>query len=382
MRDNITTASLQNGACTTIYLIIMNKEITISGLEYKKFESIIDNKKTALYALTNSNGCELTVCNYGARIISLLVPDRDGNMVDVVTGHDSIEAILKTDNRYYGVVCGRYANRIARGRFEIDGNVYDKLAINNGPNNLHGGVNGFNAKVWDAEQVDAATLVLRYTSPDGEEGFPGNLATTVTYRLTEENSVEIYYEATTDKDTVVNLTNHAFFNLSGVGKSTVDDHILTINASHYLPTDNTAIPYGEPAPVAGTPMSFVTPHTIGERIDEPFEQLIFGHGYDHCYVLDKGDGTYGEGARCISPRTGITLTVLTTEPGIQLYTANWLKGEEISKHGKLYHARTAFCLETQHYPDSPNRPQYPTTLLRAGETFKSHTTFAFSISNL
>lgn len=360
-------------------LLRMNRELTLSGLRFDNFRTHIGEKDTALYALTNANGCELTICNYGARIISLLVPDRDGNMTDVVTGHDSIDMILKTNDGYFGVICGRYANRIARGRFELDGNVYDQLAINNGPNNLHGGVCGFNSQVWDAEQPDAQSLILRYTSVDGEEGFPGTMQVTVTYRLTDKNEVEIHYEATTDKPTVVNLTNHAFFNLSGVGEEKIDDHILTIHASHYLPTDNTAIPYGDPAPVAGTPMAFDTPHTIGERINEPFEQLIFGNGYDHCYVLDKGNGTFGEAAQCVSPRTGIVLTVFTTEPGIQLYTANWLSGEYAGKHGKHYLARTSFCLETQHYPDSPNHPQYPTTVLRPGEVFKSRTTFAFSI---
>lgn len=357
----------------------MYNEVTLSGIRYEDFRKQIDEKEVYLYALTNEKGCELTICNYGARIISLLVPNRNGEMTDVVTGHSSIEDILATGDRYYGVICGRYANRIARGRFEIDGNVYDQLAINNGPNNLHGGVKGFNEQVWDAEQTDERTLVLRYTSPDGEEGFPGNLQVTVTYHLNDDNSVDIYYEATTDKPTVVNLTNHAFFNLSGVESgTTVDDHILTINASHYLPADNTAIPYGDPVEVKGTPMAFDTPHAIGERINEDFEQLKFGNGYDHCYVLDKGDGIYAESAHCVSPRTGIALTIYTTEPGIQLYTANWLDGEFPGKHGKRYLARTSFCLETQHYPDSPNHPQYPSTRLNPGEVFKSRTTYIFT----
>ena len=360
----------------------MNNEITLSGMLFENFHTRIDEKDTFLFALTNENGCELTVCNYGARIISLLVPDRNGILTDVVTGHDSIDMILKTNDRYFGVVCGRFANRIARGRFVLDDTVYDQLAINNGPNNLHGGINGFNTRVWDAEQPDTQTVVMRYTSVDGEEGFPGTMHVTVTYRLTNDNSVEIYYEATTDKPTVVNLTNHAFFNLSGVGETKIDDHLLTINASHYLPTDDTAIPYGDPAPVAGTPMAFDTPHPIGERIDEPFEQLKFGNGYDHCYVLDKEDGIFAKAAHCVSPRTGIALTVYTTEPGIQLYTANWLRAQFPGKKGKFYHARTAFCLETQHFPDSPNKPQYPTTVLRPGETFKSQTTFAFSVEKI
>ena len=356
----------------------MQNELTLSGLRFDDFRSHIEGKETRLYALTNKNGCELTVCNYGARIVSLLVPDRDGQMTDVVTGHNTIAEYLTTEEPYFGVVCGRYANRIARGRFTLDGIVYDRLAINNGPNNLHGGVKGFNAKVWDAEQSDGQTLTLRYTSPDGEEGFPGTLTVSVTYRLTDENSVELTYRAVTDKPTVVNLTNHAFFNLSGAGVPTVHDHILTIHAQNYLPADSTAIPYGDPVPVAGTPMGFDTPHTIGERIDEPFEQLIFGRGYDHCYVLDKGDSIYAESARCTSPRTGITMTVCTTEPGIQLYTANWLAAKTVGKKGLFYPSQSAFCLETQHFPDSPNHPQYPSTVLRPGETFESRTTFAFT----
>ena len=239
----------------------MYNEFTMSGLNYEKFRSKIDDKDVFLYQLTNENGCELTICNYGARIISLLVPDRNGAMVDVVTGHDSIDSILATNDKYFGVICGRYANRIARGRFELDGKVYDQLAINNGPNNLHGGVKGFNSQVWDAQQVGTDTLILEYISPDGEEGFPGTMHVKVTYKLTNDNSVEISYEATTDRPTVVNLTNHAFFNLSGDFDKTVADHILTIHASQYLPTDNTAIPYGNPAPVAGTPMAFDTPFT-------------------------------------------------------------------------------------------------------------------------
>lgn len=356
----------------------MQNELTISGLRFDKFRSTIDGKETQLYALTNKNGCELTVCNYGARIVSLLVPDRDGQMTDIVTGHESIAEYLTTEEPYFGVVCGRYANRIARGRFTLDGTVYDKLAINNGPNNLHGGIKGFNAKVWDAEQLDASTLTLRYISLDGEEGFPGTMTVTVTYRLTDTNRVELTYRATTDKPTVVNLTNHTFFNLSGAGVPTVHDHILTIHAKNYLPADETAIPYGDPVPAAGTPMGFDTPHTIGERISEPFEQLIFGRGYDHCYVLDKGDGIYAESAHCVSPRTGIAMTVYTTEPGIQLYTANWLAAKTVGKKGLYYPSQSAFCLETQHFPDAPNHPQYPSTVLRPHETFESRTTFAFS----
>ena len=342
----------------------MKNSITRSKLSVANFQKLVDGKNTELCILSNKQGAELVVLNYGAKIVSLMVPDRDGRLTDVVTGHNSIEEYLTSEEPYFGAICGRYGNRIAKGRFTLDGVTYDQLPINNGPNCLHGGIKGFNSKVWDAEQPDEQTLLLHYTSPDGEEGFPGTLHVTVTYRLTDNNEVELTYQATTDKDTVLNLTNHAFFNLSGAGTPTVHDHVLTIHASKYLPADDTAIPYGDPVPVAGTPMDFSTPHTIGERIDEPFEQLIFGRGYDHCYVLDKGNGSYAEGARCSSPRTGIVMTVYTTEPGIQLYTANWLAGKSEGKKGLFYPSQSAFCLETQHFPDSPNHPQYPTTLLR------------------
>ena len=356
----------------------MSNKLTLSGLDIENFRTTIDGKESRLYILTNHNGCELTICNYGARIVSLLVPDRNGEMTDVVTGHSSIADYLTTEEPYFGVVCGRYANRIARGRFEIDGKVYDKLAINNGPNSLHGGLRGFHFRAWEWERIDDQAIRLSYTSADGEEGYPGEVKASVTTRLTDDNAVVLDYEATTTRPTVINLTNHSYFNLSGEGDRSVGDHLLEINADHYLPTDETAIPLGPLAPVEGTPMDFRAPHTIGERIGEPFQQLIYGKGYDHCYALNRAGDGLTLAARCRSPKSGIRMETYTTEPGVQLYTANWLSDSIIGKHGHPYPERCAFCLETQHFPDSPNRPEYPPTVLRPGETYRSQTVYRFS----
>lgn len=355
----------------------MTQEKTLSGLAYASFKKSLDGKETSLYALTNKNGMEVAITNYGAKIVSLLVPDKDGNMTDVVTGHNSIDEYLVSEEPYFGAICGRYGNRIAKGTFTLDGITYNKLAINNGPNSLHGGIKGFNFQVWDANLIDDQTLELKYLSPDGEEGFPGNLDTTVIYHLTEENELVIHYQATTDKPTVLNLTNHSYFNLSGAGDPYVGDHILTINADYYLPTDNTAIPYGDPEEVAGTPMDFRTPTAVGSRINDDFEQLVFGKGYDHTYVLNKEGNELSFCAGCFSPKTGIIMETYTTEPGVQLYTSNWTTGNFIAKNGQRYPERCALCLETQHFPDSPNKPQYPSTVLRPSETFISNTIFKF-----
>lgn len=354
-------------------------EVTRSGLCAQDFVTEVDGKKTELFVLTNESGCELTLSNYGARIVSLVVPDRSGKDVDVVLGHSSIAEYLNSQEPYFGATCGRFANRIAKGRFEIDGTVYDRLAINNGPNSLHGGVKGFTFQIWDAEQIDGRTVCFKYLSRDGEEGFPGNLSAEVAYHLTDDNSIEIGYRAVTDKPTVVNLTNHAFFNLSGEGPESVHDHLLTIHADKYIPIDETSIPYGRLDAVAGTPMDFTAPHTIGERIDTPTEQLQFARGYDHSYVLNDWGKGVAHAARCVSPKTGIALDVYTTEPGVQLYTTNWMNDHFVGKHGKNYKVRCAFCLETQHFPDSPNRPEFPSVVLRPGETFESSTVFKFSV---
>ncbi|WP_106830970.1 aldose epimerase family protein [Parabacteroides pacaensis] len=350
----------------------------LSGLDAAKFSKEIDGKQTALFILQNKNGLEVTVTNYGAKIVSIMVPDKNGKLTDVVLGHDSIDDYLASEEAYFGAICGRYGNRIAKGKFTLDGVTYDKLAINNGPNSLHGGIKGFNSVVWDAVQKDDQTLELTYISADGEEGFPGKLITTVTYYLSDNNEVIIFYNATTSKPTVLNLTNHSYFNLSGAGDPSVSDHSLLINADAYLPTDETSIPYGSPEKVENTPMDFREIHLIGERIDEPFQQLIWGRGYDHTYILNKEGEELSFCARCSSPKTGIVMETFTTQPGVQLYTGNWMTGNMRGKFDQRYPARAALCLETQHYPDSPNKPEYPTTVLRPGEEYKQTTIYKFS----
>lgn len=350
---------------------------TESNLKLEEFKKIINDKKTNLYVLTNNNGCEMTITNYGAKIVSLMVPDNNGVLVDVVTGHGSINDYLNSEEPYFGAVCGRVANRIANGKFTLDGNEYT-LPVNNGPNSLHGGLKGFNAVVWDVKEALKNSIKLQYLSKDGEEGYPGNLTVTVTYTITNENSVIIDYKATTDKPTILNLTNHSYFNLSGAGDPSINDHILSINADKYLPTDETAIPYGDAEPVEGTPMDFTKPQAIGSRINEDFQQLHYGKGYDHTYVLNKKyEKEFSFCARCESPKTGIVMEVYTTEPGMQLYTGNWMTDKLTGKDGAKYPERSAVCFETQHFPDSINKPDYPTTELHPGETYTSKTSFKF-----
>ncbi len=354
-------------------------ETTKSGLLCANFEKVVEGKHTSLFILQNKQGAELTISNYGARIVSLMVPDKTGAFIDVVTGHNSIDEFINSEEPYFGAICGRTGNRIAKGKFTLEGKEYT-LAINNGPNNLHGGLKGFNSVVWDAKQMDQQTLVLSYLSKDGEEGFPGNLSVTVTYTLTNDNSVEIKYEATTDKTTILNLTNHAYFNLSGAGDPNIGDHILKINSNYYLPTDDTAIPYGKPEKTEGTPMDFSTPHEIGLNINEKTDQLVWARGYDHTYILNKKDeAEYVQALECYSPKTGIEMTVYTDQPGIQVYTGNWMTGNFIGKNGQRYPAQSAVCFETQHYPDSINHPEYPSIILKPEDKFESKTEFKFTI---
>ena len=350
-----------------------------ANLDPRAFEGLVDGKPVHLYSLHNSQGAEAHIINQGAKLVSLIVPSRTG-WVDVVIGHDSLQEYLESEEAYFGAICGRYANRIARGKFTLDGVEYT-LPINNGPNALHGGLKGFNSVIWDAEQLAGNQLALSYVSKDGEEGYPGELHVRVVYTLTEENELTIEYTATTTRPTVLNLTNHSYFNLSGDGDSSVHDHLLEIQASTYLPTDDTAIPYGAPEAVAGTPMDFTKPTEVGARIDTPTDQLVWARGYDHTYILDKPLGKLGFAARCTSPKTGVTMEVYTDQPGVQLYTGNWMSGNMRGKHGHRYPARAALCLETQHYPDSPNRPEYPTTRLDPGETFQSVTAFRFTLAD-
>ncbi len=351
---------------------------TKSGLNPHDFVGTVDGKATQLAILTNNNGMELTVLNYGAKVVSIMVPTKSGEYVDVVTGHNNLQEYLSSEEPFFGSVCGRTGNRIAKGKFTLEGKEY-QLAINNGPNNLHGGIKGFNAVVWDMEQLDAQSVKLTYLSKDGEEGYPGNLSVEMIYRLTDDNAFEIDYKATTDKTTIVNLTNHSYFNLSGMGDSSVNDHLLTLHAPTYLPTDDTAIPYGKPESVKGTPFDFTTEHTIGSRIDEDFEQLHFGRGYDHTFVFDKKEGEYAHALTCISPKTGVQMDIYTTEPGVQMYTGNWMSGNFEGKLGKRYPARSAVCFETQHFPDAINKPEYPSVILKVGDTFKSKTSHKFSV---
>lgn len=350
------------------------------ALKRADFQKDLNGKKTDLFILRNKKGTEVAVTNYGAFIVAVMVPDKAGKFADVVLGHECIDDYLHTPEPYLGAVIGRYGNRIAKGRFTLEGKEY-KLAVNNGPNSLHGGTTGFNAVVWDVVSVDPQTIKLVYLSKDGEEGYPGNLMTELTYRLGDDNGLEIGYKAQTDKTTVINLTQHSFFNLAGQGTptSTVCDNLLTINADFYVPMDDVSIPTGAISRVEGTPMDFRTPHAVGERINDGFEQLVFGKGYDHCYVLNKKEcGELSYAAKVVEPASGRTLEVYTTEPGVQLYTGNWLGGFK-GKYGATYPERSAICLETQHFPDSPNRPHFPSVVLHPGEIYSQVCIYKFGV---
>jgi len=342
------------------------------------FQTEINGKTTGLFKLENDNGIEVYITNYGGRIVSWLVPDRDGKNADIVLGYDSIEGYLNSNEVYFGSLIGRYGNRIAEGNFELDGTEYT-LAINNPPNHLHGGPNGFHNVIWDAKQISDKHLRLQYFSEDGEEGYPGNLQVQVHYLLNNDNELMIDYTAVTDQKTVVNLTNHAFFNLAGAGSGTVNNHELMINAEHFTPVDSTLIPTGEIAPVAGTPFDFTSPKAIGRDLDQENEQLDFGMGFDHNFVLNKqNQGALELAARVYEPESGRVMEVLTTEPGIQFYGGNFLDGSDTGKEGVPYEFRSAFCLETQHFPDSPNQPNFPTTVLEPGEMYHTVTVHRFS----
>jgi aldose 1-epimerase len=346
-------------------------------LDKKNFQKTVDGKPVDLFILNNKNGAEVSVVNYGGKIVSIHVPDKNGKFVDVVLGKNNIDDYMNDQEPYFGSMCGRTANRIANGVFTLEGQEYH-LAINNGPNSLHGGIKGFNAVVWDVRQIDGQTLELTYLSKDGEEGFPGNLSVTLVYKLTDENALEITYRATTDKTTILNLTNHSYFNLSGEGDPSIGDHELQIKSAYFLPTNDVAIPLGKPESVENSPFDFRSLHAIGERIEEEHTQLIYGNGYDHNFILDKENNALDFCAKAISPKTGIVLDVYTTEPGVQLYTGNYLDGSFPGKTGRHYPKRAAFCLETQHYPDSIHHPDFPSTVLKPGEIFESKTIFKFS----
>lgn len=333
------------------------------------------------YTLVNANGLEADIITYGGTLTSLRVPDRDGVGGDVVLGFETLEPYTGP-HPYFGALIGRYANRIAHGRFELNGATYT-LARNDGPNHLHGGPEGFHRRVWRARERESAegpSLELTYLSPDGEEGYPGNLSVTVAYALTDRNELRIDYTATTDRDTLVNLTNHAYFNLAGAGD--ILGHELELAAARFLPIDATLIPLGELRPVRGTPLDFTTPTPIGTRIAADHEQIRRGLGYDHTWVLDKPDGALGLAGRLYEPTTGRLIEVFTTQPAIQFYSGNFLDGSLIGKRGQVYAKHSGLCLETQHFPDSPNQPQFPSTLLRTGETYGQTTVYRFAVRSL
>jgi aldose 1-epimerase len=332
-----------------------------------------------LYTLRNTHGVEATITNYGGIVVSLKVPDRNGKFDDVVLGFNDLDSYLKP-GPYFGALIGRYGNRIAKGRFTLNGVEY-KLAVNNGENHLHGGIKGFDKVVWTGAEMKTRlgpALALTYVSKDGEEGYPGNLTTRVVYTLTNNNELKIEYSATTDKDTVTNLTHHSYFNLAGEGNGDILNTRVTINANRFVPTDAGSIPLGDLRKVSGTPFDFLTAHAIGERINQDDEQLKFGSGYDHTWVINGRPGVMRLAATAYEPASGRVMQVWTTEPGVQFYTGNFLDGTLTGKSGKPYPRRSGFCFETQHYPDSPNQPSFPTTTLKKGATYRSTTIYKFS----
>lgn len=344
-------------------------------------EPAADSKVVRYFTMTNSNGMVVKATNYGAIITHIIVPDRDGKLADVALGYETAGSYMNAvDKPYFGAIVGRYGNRIAEGRFTLDGADY-KLAINNSPNHLHGGLVGFDKVIWDDEfDSEKNQLVLKYTSKDMEEGYPGNLDVTVTYTLSDDNRLTVDYLATTDKATPVNLTQHTYFNLKGEGEGTILDHQLMLKASRFTPVDKTLIPTGELRPVKGAPFDFTSPKAIGKDIDQDNEQLTFGGGFDHNWVLDAdaNDSKLDLAAEVYEPSSGRVMKVLTTEPGIQFYCGNFLNGKLKGKAGKPYVKRGGFCLETQHYPDSPNQKDFPSTILKPGEKYETQTVFEFS----
>lgn len=351
----------------------------LSGLKREDFQSTIQGKQTDLFTLVNKCGNEVCVTNYGGALVAIMVPDKNGATGNVIQGHDTIQGVVESPEPFLSTLIGRYGNRIAKGKFQLCGQVYDKLAINNGPNHLHGGPTGFHARVWDAEQPDDQTLCLHYLSADGEEGFPGNLDVTVVYRWTDDNELVIDYKATTDKPTIINLTNHGFFALAGIANPTPDimDLQCFINADFFVPIDETSIPTGEVLKVAGTPFDFTKMHAVGDQIDADDEQTRNGAGYDHSFLLNKDEfGQLSYAAKVYEPHSGRSMEVYTTEPAVQVYTDNWATGYP-GQCGSTFPRRSAICFEAQHAPDTPNQTHFPTCVLLPGQTYRQKTVYKF-----
>lgn len=358
-----------------------NGTSNLCGLKAEEFQTVIDGKQTDLYILRNRQGNEVAISNYGGAIVAIMVPDKNGRHANVIQSHDNIQSLVNSPEPYLSTLIGRYGNRICKGRYQLNGKVY-QLPVNNGPNSLHGGNKGFNARVWDALLMNDETLILNYVSSYGEEGFSGELKVTVAYTFNDNNELVIEYMATTNKKTIVNLTSHGFFSLTGTADPTptVDSLICEINADFYLPIDETCIPTGEIRTVKDTPFDFRTPKTVGRDIDADNEQIRNGNGYDHCYVLNKNEeGELSFAARITEPESGRTMEVYTTEPGMQLYTDNWADGYK-GQHGATFPKRSGICFEAQHFPDSPNRPYFPTVVLRPGEQYKQTTIYRFGVA--
>ncbi|MEJ2009297.1 MAG: galactose mutarotase [Acidobacteriota bacterium] len=368
-------------ACTTGEKQATRKQTTEVGIKRSVFGKMPNGQEIHLYTLTNANGMEVKVINYGGRIVSIRVPDRNGKMADVALGWNNLENYLKY-NTYFGALIGRFGNRIAKGEFKLDGKTYH-LPINNGPNSLHGGTDGFDKKVWTVQEVPGTepALELTYLSKDGEEGYPGNLNVKVVYTLTNSNEIKMDYTATTDKDTILNLTNHSYFNLAGEGNGNILDTVVWINANNFTPVDSTQIPTGKIEDVVGTPFDFLTPTPIGARIDENNEQLKIAKGYDINYVLNRKGPGLELAARAYDPKSGRELEVYTTLPGLQFYTGNFLTDDIPGKEGGSYGFRTGFTMETQDYPDAPNHPNFPSAELKPGQTYHEVTVFKFTTTS-
>jgi aldose 1-epimerase len=381
MRVQAFTSCLLSLCASVLAVLPAGSSSTPPAVTRASFGRMPDGTEVEVFTLTNVKGLEVRAIEYGAIIVSLRTPDRAGRIDDVVLGYDTLAGYVANNSPYLGAIVGRYANRIARGRFTLDGREYT-LATNNAPNHLHGGVKGFDKVVWDGEPVDGTAgsgVAFSYTSRDGEEGYPGTLKARVTYSLNDRGELTVDYHATTDKPTVINLSQHSYFNLSG-GERDILGHELTIAADRYTPVDDTLIPTGELAPVEGTPLDFRKPVAVGARINEAHVQLKRGQGYDHNFVLGEA-ASLKKAARLVDPISGRALDISTTEPGVQFYSGNFLDGSIKGKGGRAYARRSGLCLETQHFPDSPNRPKFPSTVLRPGAEYRSRTVFAFGVTS-